>query len=95
VGEAIEQLFKDHPEDNAHRLAQHFATAGDTEKAYRYYVMAGEAAAGLSANAEAADHFAHALRAAEQLPIPPAERVLLEQRQAALAAGATAQAAPS
>ena len=94
VGEAIERLFPDQPEDNAHRLAQHFATAGDPEKAYRYYVMAGEAAAGMSANAEAADHFTHALQAADQLQVSPVERTLLQQKQGE-AAGAAARSAPS
>jgi class 3 adenylate cyclase len=86
VGEVIEQLFKDRPEDHAHRLAQHFAIAGDAAKAYRYHVMAGEAAAAVSANAEAADHFTRALEAADQVPVPPAEQLVLRQRQAELAA---------
>lgn len=92
VGEAIEGLFRDKPEDNAHRLAQHFAAAGDPAKAYRYYVMAGEVAVGVMANAEAADHFAHALAAADQLPIPPPERAALAQKQADLAAALRASA---
>jgi predicted ATPase len=80
VGEAIELLFPDN-EDNAHRLAQHFALAGEMEKAYRYYVMAGEAAAGVSANVEAADLFSRALKAAAELEIPSAERSALEKRR--------------
>jgi class 3 adenylate cyclase len=88
VGEAMETLFGDRIEEHAHRLAQHFAAGGDGDKAYRYFVMAGDAAAAVSANAEAADHFAHALQAAATLPIPPAERTRLEGRVAALTAGA-------
>jgi class 3 adenylate cyclase len=91
VGEAMETLFRDRIEEHAHRLAQHFAAGGDGDKAYRYYVMAGEAAAAVSADAEAADHFVHALEAAETLPIPPAERTRLEGRVAALAASAAPQ----
>jgi class 3 adenylate cyclase len=85
VGEAMESLFGNKQEDNAHRLAQHFAAAGDSEKAYRYYVMAGEVAAGLFANAEAADHIAHALEAADPQKVPPAERERLRLWQAELA----------
>ncbi len=48
-------------------------------------------AAAVSANAEAADHFVHALHAAETLQIPPAERTRLEGRVAALAASAAPQ----
>jgi predicted ATPase len=89
VGEAIESLFADRLDEHAHRLAQHFAIAGESEKAYRYYVMAGNAAVAISADAEAADHFTHALQAAETLSIPAAERARLEHRVAALAASAT------
>ena len=91
VGEAMETLFRDRIEEHAHRLAQHFAAGGDGDKAYRYYVMAGDAAAAVSADAEAADHFVHALQAAETLQIPPAERTRLEGRVAALAASAAPQ----
>jgi hypothetical protein len=38
----------------------------------------------VSAAAEAADHFAHALQAAEGLQLPAAERERLEQRVAAV-----------
>jgi class 3 adenylate cyclase len=92
VGEAIEGLFRDKTEDNAHRLGQHFAAAGDAAKAYRYFVMAGEVAVAVMAHAEAADHFAHALEAADKLQIPPDERMALAQRQAALAAARVASA---
>jgi predicted ATPase len=91
VGEAIEALFGDRAEEYAHRLAQHFAAGGDSDRSYRYYVMAGDAAAAMSANAEAADHFAHALQAAETLKIPPAERTQLERKVAALSATAAPQ----
>jgi hypothetical protein len=84
VGEAMEALFSDRTEEQAHRLAQHFAAGGESEKAFRYYVMAGDAAAAISASAEAAGHFAHALEAAATLQIPPAERTRLEQKVAAL-----------
>ena len=85
VGEAMEALFSDRIEEQAHRLAQHFVAGGESEKAYRYYVMAGDAAAAVSADAEAADHFARALQAAESLHIPDAERTRIERKVATLA----------
>lgn len=86
VGEAMELLFRETPEDNAHRLAQHFALAGDAAKAYRYYVMAGEVAVSVSATAEAIDHFSRALDVAAELAVPAAERTALEQRRNELSA---------
>jgi predicted ATPase len=79
----METLFTDGMEEHAHRLGQHLAAAGESEKAYRYYVMAGDAAAAMSADSEAADHFAHALQAAATLQIPAAERTRLERAVAA------------
>ena len=83
VGEAMETLFADTIEEVAHRLAQHFSAAGENEKAYRYYVVAGDAAAAMSADSEVADDYAHALQAAETLQIPAAERARLERRSSA------------
>jgi predicted ATPase len=95
VGEAMETLFGDRIEEQAHRLAQHFAAGGDGDKAFRYYVMAGDAAAAVSANAEAADHFAHALQAAEALQIPTAERTRLELKVAQVRSAESRAQAPS
>jgi len=50
--------------------------------------VAGDAAAAMSADAEAADHFAHALQAAEAAQIPADERTPLERRLAPRAAPA-------
>jgi len=91
VGEAMERLFGDRIEEHAHRLAQHFAAGGDSDRAYRYYLMAGDVAAAVSADAEAADHFAHALQMAETLQLPAPERTRLEARVAALTASAVLQ----
>jgi predicted ATPase len=84
VGEAMEQIFHDRLDENAHRLAQHFAAAGDAERALRYHLMAAEAAAALSANVEAAGHYARALEAASGLDLPEAEVSRLRERQASL-----------
>ncbi len=67
VAEAMETIFRDKLEEHAHRLAQHFALAGDHERAVRYFTMAGEVAEALHATAESAVHFGHALDAARQL----------------------------
>jgi class 3 adenylate cyclase len=67
VAEAMESIFGDQLEEHAHRLAQHFALAGNHERAVRYFIMAGEVAEGLHATAESAVHFGHALDAARQL----------------------------
>jgi class 3 adenylate cyclase len=57
VGEAIEDLFPDKLEENAHRLAYHFAQVGDDERALKYYAMAADSASGVNANTEAAGHY--------------------------------------
>jgi predicted ATPase len=67
VAEAIEKLFADRLEENAHRLAQHYLLAGDNEKAVKYYTMAGEAAEAVHAVADSATHFSKALDAARTL----------------------------
>ncbi len=64
VGEAIEALFPDRLEDEAHRLAHHFHEAGDGERALKYYTLAGDSAAKLNANTEAIAHYSHALEGA-------------------------------
>lgn len=66
VGEAIETVFADRIEENAHRLGHHFMLAGDHEKARRYYEMAGDSAAAVSAPEESYLHYARAAEAARQ-----------------------------
>src|SRR3990172_4725906 len=63
VGEALGRLY---PGQLASRelapvLAQHFYQAGDGERALRYFTLAGDAAARVYANAEAAHHYSRAL----------------------------------
>ncbi|MCW5696239.1 MAG: AAA family ATPase [Bauldia sp.] len=67
VAEAIETLFADRLAEKAHLLAQHFALAGDQEKALRYHEMAAETAAGLHAGAEGLNHYDQAIAAAQEL----------------------------
>jgi len=86
VAEAIEALFADRLEEHAHRIAQHFALAGDNQKALKYFEMAGEAAAGLHAEAEGAAHYAGAIEAARQLGFEGEAMASLEAKRRALAA---------
>ena len=67
VAQAMETIFPDQLEEHAHRLGQHFAMAGDHERAVRYFTMAGEVAEALHATADSTAHFGHALDAARQL----------------------------
>ncbi|MEE8465928.1 MAG: adenylate/guanylate cyclase domain-containing protein, partial [Dehalococcoidia bacterium] len=64
VGEAVENLFSNRLEENAHLLAHHFYQAGDHERAMRYSVMAGAESARLYANDEAITHYARAIEIA-------------------------------
>ncbi len=61
VGLALETLYPKRLEELAPRLADHFAQAGEHLRAYRYYVLAGQAAQRVYANPEAADHYQHAV----------------------------------
>ena len=61
VAEAIETLYSDRLETEAHRLAYHFHQAGEDQRALIYYRLAGDEAARLYANAEASDHYDQAI----------------------------------
>ena len=61
VGETVEELFVDRLEEQAHRLAYHFYESGADERALKYSLMAGEAAARLHAHPEANAHYARAM----------------------------------
>ena len=61
VGEALEDLYADRLPEFAPRLAEHFDQAGEKERALHYYVLAGDTAAQIYANAEAVMHYTRAL----------------------------------
>lgn len=83
VAMAIETLFFDNLDEQAHRLARHFVLAGNQEKALKYYEMAAGVATGLHAIDEVAQHLTEALQAARALGDQQAiER--LEAKRAAL-----------
>jgi class 3 adenylate cyclase/tetratricopeptide (TPR) repeat protein len=81
VGEAIERLSLENPaQDGADRLgsrelapvlAQHFYQAGDDPRALKYLTLAGDAAARVYANAEAAHHYSRALEIAKRMALAP------------------------
>jgi ABC-type transport system substrate-binding protein/class 3 adenylate cyclase len=57
VGEALEEIFKESPEEAYGLLARHFAEADDPEKAVEYLLKAGDAARGIYADKEALEHY--------------------------------------
>ncbi len=60
VGEALEELHKDSPEEVYGLLARHFTEADEPEKAVEYLLKAGDAARALYADQEALEHYATA-----------------------------------
>ncbi|HUP81593.1 MAG TPA: tetratricopeptide repeat protein, partial [Pirellula sp.] len=65
IGEALEELNEDRIEEFAPLLAYHFYAAQDSHS-LKYDLLAGEKAARLYANAEAATHFRRALEVAKR-----------------------------
>jgi ABC-type transport system substrate-binding protein/class 3 adenylate cyclase len=60
VGEALEGLRRDSPEEVYALLARHFSEADEAEKAVEYLLKAGDAARALYADQEALEHYAKA-----------------------------------
>jgi class 3 adenylate cyclase/tetratricopeptide (TPR) repeat protein len=67
VGEVFEGLYATRIEEFAALLARHFREAGDDERTLRYATLAGDHAATLYANADAATHYTDAIDAAARL----------------------------
>ena len=53
VGEAGEEVFNDRLEEQSHLLAHHFYEAGETQRALKYSIIAGERALSTYAHEEA------------------------------------------
>lgn len=68
VARELEALYGDQCNQIAVQLARHFLEAGDTGKAVRYHLCAGDTAAGGYANAEARHNYLHALELLEAGP---------------------------
>ncbi|HSM70842.1 MAG TPA: adenylate/guanylate cyclase domain-containing protein [Anaerolineales bacterium] len=65
IAETMESLYENRIEEFAPLLAYHFYSAGD-ERSLKYDIIAGEKAARIYANAEAATHFNRALEVARR-----------------------------
>ncbi len=70
VAEAMESVFEDSLEDNAHRLGYHFSVAKDHERAMKYFEMATDIADGMNAKTEAENHLRNAISAASSFKAP-------------------------
>jgi class 3 adenylate cyclase/tetratricopeptide (TPR) repeat protein len=81
VGEAIEEIFPERLEEEAHLLAYHYREAKEDEKALNYYTLAGNAARRVSAYTEAIDHYSHALEIANRIEASPAQLSFLYTRR--------------
>jgi hypothetical protein len=63
VGETLERRYPDRPDELAPFLGHHFALAGDNERAFRYFSLAGDAAGRAYALDEAITLYSRALQA--------------------------------
>jgi class 3 adenylate cyclase/predicted ATPase len=68
IGAAIEQLYAERLEEFFEVLGYHFEKAGVSDKAVRYFHLAGQRAVQLSANEEAIGYFSRALELLQSLP---------------------------
>src|SRR5919198_1420636 len=57
VGEALEDIYQESPEEAYGLLARHFSEADDPEKAVEYLLKAGDAARSIYADKEALEHY--------------------------------------
>ncbi|HEY3069452.1 MAG TPA: ABC transporter substrate-binding protein [Gaiellaceae bacterium] len=57
VGEALEEIYKESPEEAYALLARHFSEAEDADKAVEYLLKAGDAARAIYADKEALEHY--------------------------------------
>jgi tetratricopeptide (TPR) repeat protein len=83
VGGAIETLFPDRIEEQAHRLAYHFGEAGDDDSTLKYSTIAGDQSLRMYANNEAAAHYARGIASAKTLGAPPEQFIYLYTRKVA------------
>jgi ABC-type transport system substrate-binding protein/class 3 adenylate cyclase len=60
VGEALEDIYRESPEEAYSLLARHFTEADEPEKAVEYLLRAGDAARAVYADREALEHYSRA-----------------------------------
>ena len=88
VGAAIEAFYPERLAENASILAHHYARSPRADKAVQFALLAGDRAARLFANAEAATYFDDALTLARTLPkSPDAQRAQIDAILGQVAAG--------
>jgi adenylate cyclase len=66
VGVALEKAYAAKIDEHFGELASHFLESGDKDKALDYFLKAGDKAAGIYANAEAASYYRSALKLLEE-----------------------------
>jgi tetratricopeptide (TPR) repeat protein/KaiC/GvpD/RAD55 family RecA-like ATPase len=66
VGNALEKAYSKEIDEHLGELALHFLESGDEDKALDYFLKAGEKAAGVYANSEAASYFQSTLKLLEE-----------------------------
>jgi len=66
VGSALEKVYAKKIDEHLGELALHFLVSGDKDKALDYFLKAGETAAKVYANSEAASYFQSALKLLEE-----------------------------
>jgi len=66
VGSALEKIYAKTIDEHLGELASHFLESGDKDRALDYFLKAGDKAAGIYANTEAASYFQSALRLLEE-----------------------------
>jgi len=66
VGSALEKVYAKKIDEHFGELASHFLESGDKDKALEYFLKAGDRAAKIYANSEAASYFQSALRLLEE-----------------------------
>ncbi len=75
VGETMETAYAEKIDEHLGELALHFLESGDRERALSYFLKAGENAAKVYANAEAASHFQSALKLLEEKEAEPEQKL--------------------
>ncbi|MCP4210003.1 MAG: AAA family ATPase [Halieaceae bacterium] len=77
VGTELENLYGEHADPIAPRLARHFAIAGDVRRALHYFTSAGDMAMALHAHAEAVSHYRRAIEIGQPIAADDASLMYL------------------
>jgi len=69
IGETLEALYPDRLDELSALLGHHFALAGDNQRAYSYFIQAGDTAVSAYANKEAIVHYSRAVELARDIGV--------------------------